>query len=137
MGPLIGAWKLLSATMENVQTGERVSAWGEHPRGSLILTESARWLVLQTAEKRAPPGTNMETAEAYRSMISYGGSFRTLGNQIFIEVDIAWDESWVRRQQVRFFRLEGQTLHIEAPPQRYPNFGDRLMRGILVWQRCT
>lgn len=31
--------------------------------------------------------------------------------------------------------FEGDKLHIEAAPQPYANFGGRVMRGILVWQR--
>jgi hypothetical protein len=33
-----------------------------------------------------------------------------------INVDIAWDESWIGNEQVRSFRIDGDRLHIEAAP---------------------
>jgi Lipocalin-like domain len=133
----VGSWRLKSAVMEDVETGNRLHAWGEHPKGSLVLTPSGHWIVLQTAEHRPSPGGDLETASAFRSMLAYSGRFRIEGDQIAIEGDIAWDETWIGREQIRIFRLSGDELHIEAPPQRYANFNDRLMRGILIWQRET
>jgi hypothetical protein len=131
----VGTWKLVSAVMEDAETQEQVRAWGEHPKGFLVLTSAGRWIVLQTAERRTSPGPVAETASAFRSMIAYSGKFVIDEDRIHIDVDIAWDETWVGRRQTRTFRLTGDELHIEAAPQRYSNFGDRLMRGILVWRR--
>jgi lipocalin-like protein len=132
---LIGTWKLVSAVMEDVETSERKFAWGTKPNGIIVLTSTGRWVAVQTAEGRRPPHTDEERAAAFRSMLAYSGCYRTEGGQIIIKVDIAWDESWIGTEQVRTFRIEGDKLHIEAAPQPYANFGGRVMRGILVWQR--
>jgi hypothetical protein len=73
-------------------------------------------------------------------LVGYGNrrksnQYRTGGNKIVIDVDIAGDESWNGTEQVRYYRLEGDQLHIEAAPQPYANFGGKLMRGILIWAR--
>ena len=68
-------------------------------------------------------------------MLAYSGKYRTEGNKIVIKVDIAADEFWNGTEQVRYFRLEGDRLHIEAAPQPYANFGGKVMRGILIWAR--
>jgi hypothetical protein len=132
---LIGTWKLVSAIMEDVETGERKLAWGEKPNGIVVLTPTGRWIVVQTAEGRKPPLTDEERGSAFRSMLAYSGRYRTEGCQIIITVDIAWDEGWIGTEQVRNFRIEGDRLHIDAAPQPYANFGGRVMRGILVWRR--
>jgi hypothetical protein len=132
---LVGTWKLVSAVMEDVQTEDQKLAWGEKPNGIIVLTPTSRWIVIQTAEGRQPPRTNEERADAFRSMLAYSGHYRTEGQQIIIKVDIAWDESWIGTEQVRSFRIDGDKLYIEAAPQPYANFGGRVMRGILIWQR--
>lgn len=131
---LAGTWRLISAVMEDVESGVQSRLWGEHPNGWLILTEARRWIVIQTAEGRKPAPDDVARADAFRSMLAYSGMYRVDGDKITIEVDISWDESWIGTEQIRLFKLEGDKLRIEAPPQPYANFGGKVMRGILTWQ---
>lgn len=132
---LIGTWKLISCVMEDVETGERKLVWGEHPNGCLVLTPTGRWIVVQTAEGRKVPHTDDDRTAAFRSTLAYSGTYRTEGHKIVITVDVAWDEAWNGTEQVRFYKLEGDKLHIEAAPQPYGNLGGKVMRGILTWAR--
>jgi hypothetical protein len=132
---LIGTWKIVSAVMEDVETKEQKLVWGKHPNGYIILTPSGRWIVVQTAEGRKVPETDTDRTAAFRSMLAYSGRYHIEGDKIIIKVDIAWDESWNGTEQVRFYRIEGDRLHIEAAPQPYANFGGKVMRGILIWAR--
>jgi Lipocalin-like domain len=134
---LVGAWTLVSCYMEDTVTKEKNATWGERPNGCLTLTAAGHWTVVQTSENRKAPHTDEDRAAAFRSMIAYSGRYRIEGRKIVINVDIAWDESWVGTEQVRYFRIEGDKLHIEAAPQRYANLGDRTMLAVLVWQRAT
>jgi len=132
---LSGTWKLTSCIMEDVETKEQKPVWGGHPNGYLVLTPSGRWIVVQTAEGRKVPQTDEDRTAAFRSMLAYSGKYHTEGDKIVIKVDIAWDESWNGTEQVRFYKIEGEQLHIEAAPQPYANFGGKVMRGILIWAR--
>ncbi len=132
---LVGTWKLVSCFVEDVESGERAPVWGEHPNGYLVLTSEGRWLVIQTAEGRKAPLTDDDRAAAFRSLLAYSGKYRTERNTIVIAVDIAWDESWTGTEQVRYYRVDGDCLHIEAAPQAYANLGGKVMRGILIWAR--
>jgi len=132
---LSGTWKLTSCIMEDVETKEQKPVWGGHPNGYLVLTPSGRWIVVQTAEGRKVPQTDEDRTAAVRSMLAYSGKYHTEGEKIVIKVDIAWDESWNGTEQVRFYKIEGEQLHIEAAPQPYANFGGKVMRGILIWAR--
>jgi hypothetical protein len=60
-------------------------------------------------------------------MLAYSGKYRTDGNKIIIKVDIAWDETWNGTEQVRYYRIEGDRLYVEAVPQPYANFGGKVM----------
>jgi hypothetical protein len=121
--------------MEDVATEEKILAWGEHPNGYLVVTPGGRWIVIQTAEGRGIAKDDVGRAAAFRSMLAYSGTCRVEGNQITIKVDIGWDESWIGTEQVRLFKIDGDKLHIEAMPQPYANFGGKIMRGVLVWER--
>jgi hypothetical protein len=133
---LIGTWRLVSASMRDVATGEQLALWGQRPNGSLVVTADSRWLVIQTAEGREPPRDDQKRAAAFRSMLAHSGKYRIEANTVIIAVDLAWDESWVGTEQVRHFKIEGSRLFIEAAPQRYDNLGDRVLRGLLVWERA-
>jgi hypothetical protein len=135
-GTPVGTWKLLSCFMEDIETKEQKAVWGEHPNGWLTLTAAGHWIVVQTAEGRKIPQTDEDRCAAFRSMLAYCGKYRTDADKILINVDIAWDESWSGTEQTRFFRIEGDKLHIEAAPQRYVNLGDKIMRAVLIWQRA-
>ena len=121
--------------MEDAATKEKTLAWGEHPNGYLVVTPDCRWIVIQTAESRGIAKDDIDRAAAFRSMLAYSGTYRVEANKITIKVDISWDEAWIGTEQVRLFRIEGNKLHVEALPQPYANFGGKIMRGMLIWQR--
>lgn len=132
---LVGTWNLLSCFMEDVETKERKDVWGVKPNGRLVLTVAGDWIVVQTAQDRKAPQTDEDRGAAFRSMLAYSGKYKAEGQKILINVDIAWDEAWTGTEQIRFFKLDSDRLHIEAAPQRYPNLGDKIMRAVLIWQR--
>jgi hypothetical protein len=132
---LVGTWKLVSCFMQDTETGERKEPWGKHPNGKLVLTAAGEWIVVQTAEDRKIPKNDEERSAAFRSLLAYCGRYRVEGRKVVIKVNIAWDESWVGTEQVRYFSVDGDRLHIEAAPQRYANLGDGIMRAVLVWER--
>src|SRR5215210_218118 len=132
---IVGTWKLVSVMYEDQQTKELTPVLGQNPKGSQIATREGRWLALVTAEGRKVPQTDEERAQALRSMISYSGRYRVEDNKVITKVEIAWNESWVGGEQVRFVRFEGDRLYIESPPMPHPNVGGRVVRVIVTWER--
>ena len=130
---LFGAWKIVSAVVEDVQTREQKPLYGEHPKGYLILLASGRMMSLLVSDGRKAPQTDEERSAAYRSMVAYSGKFRVEGNKWITKPDVAWNEAWLVDQE-RNFRLEGDKLYIETEPQINPNFG-KLVRVTLIWER--
>ena len=131
----VGTWKLVSCIFEDVQTKERTLPYGEHPKGHAILTPEGRLMALITAEGRKAPSTAEDRDVAFRSAVAYSGRYRVDGNQFVTAVDIAWHEAWVGTDQVRFFRREGDRLHIESPPTPNLDRGGQMIRGMLIWER--
>jgi hypothetical protein len=132
---IVGTWKLVSVMYEDEQTKELTPVLGKNPKGSQIATADGRWLALVTAEGRKVPQTDEERAQALRSMIAYSGRYRVEGDKVITKVEIAWNESWVGGEQVRFVHFEGDKLFIESPPMPHPNVGGRVVRVIVTWER--
>jgi hypothetical protein len=130
---LVGAWKIVSAFVEDVETKEQRPLYGEHPRGYLILLPTGRMMSLLVSEGRTAPQTDAERSAAFRSMVAYTGKFTVEGNKWTTKPDVAWNEGWMT-DQVRYFRLDRDQLIVETAPAMNPNFG-KVVRVTLVWQR--
>lgn len=132
---IVGVWKLVSVMYEDHETKQQTPVLGENPRGYQIATPDGRWLALATPAGRSVPKTDQERAQAFVTLIAYSGRYRIEGSTITTKVEVAWNESWVGGEQVRHIRFAGDTLFIESPPMPHPNFNDRMVRVIVVWQR--
>jgi len=132
---LLGVWKLESHHLES-RTGERKNIFGEKPNGYLIFTPQKRMMALHTAEQRKKPDTDEDCIGAFRSMAAYSGIYRVEGDKWNTKVDVAWNETWIGSDQIRFFKLEGDTLTVITmwlPNPHEP--GNPETRGVLVWSR--
>jgi hypothetical protein len=58
----------------------------------------------------------------YRTMISYAGTYTVNAEKVVHHVDISWNQNWTGTDQVRFYKLEGNTLTITSTPAK--NFTD-------------
>ena len=97
-------------------------------------------MAILTIEGRKRFGANRfsgnvdDQAEAYKTMNAYAGTYTLTDTGVVHHVEVASLESWVGSDQVRFTKLEGDTLTIKAPPLPAPPDG-QLRVGTLVWQR--
>jgi Lipocalin-like domain len=56
-------------------------------------------------------------------MIAYAGTYTANGEAVFYNVDISSDQSWTGTHQVRFYKLDGDTLTLTTAPARSPITG--------------
>ena len=132
---LIGVWMLESCIHEDVETGARNLYFGEHPTGYFVFTSSGRAIVILTGEGRTAPKTLEDRINAYGSLLAYSGEYRIEDGTLTTRVDVAWDQSLVGTDQIRYFRIDGDKLTIETPPFVVPNSNGRPVRGLLIWRR--
>ena len=137
---IVGKWNLVSISTENTDSGEITQPYGEHPHGHLAYTPGGHMIVTLTAEGRKQIGANRfagsveDQAEAYKTMSAYAGTYTLTDTGVVHHVEVASIESWVGSDQVRFTKLEGDTLIIKSPPLFSPPDGKRRVIT-LVWQR--
>ena len=130
---LVGVWRLQTYDVEFQDTGEHAAPFGAHPNGFGIFTPEGRTMGILTAEGRKAPQTDADRAAAFQGMVAYSGTYRLEDDRWITTVDIAWNEAWMGTEQVRFYRVEGDTLTVTSNWRPYPLFDGRVARGLLTW----
>ena len=135
---VLGTWKLKLFVREVFATGEKYNQLGEHPDGCLSYSEDGRMYAILTSDKRITPRemtpTDEERANLYGTMQAYAGTYTVDAEKVIHHVDISWNHVWAGTDQIRFYKLDGNTLTITTAPNKSPYDG-REGRGILVWER--
>ena len=78
--------------------------------------------------------TNEEAIKLYRTMVAYAGTYTLDAEKVIHHVDISSTEALTGTDQVRFYKLDGNTLTITTAPNKSADDG-REGRGILVWEK--
>jgi hypothetical protein len=141
LSDLLGTWKLVSWSVEVMDTGEKFSRFGAHPSGFLQFTPGGRMFAILTAEERRPIETDADQIAAFESLVAYTGQFRIEEDRIITTVDVAADPDAVGKESLRYFDLTGDTLTVRTPPFRSSKpslrLGDRPLQSLLVWTRSA
>ena len=131
---LIGVWKLVSWQVI-VENGPSQNEFGIHPKGFLVLTREGRSIVVTTAEHRLGGMSDPERAALHKSMLAYSGRYHVDGGDLFVRVDVSWNEAWNDTEQRRHFRIEGDKLFIESAPGPSILYPGKTEFRRIVWER--
>ncbi len=136
--PLLGTWKLKSFVRQDIATGERRPALGEHPDGYLGYASDGRMYAFLVAGGRVAPAsdqpTDAERVQLYNTMLAYAGTYKIYGGKVVHHIDIAWNNARLGTDQVRFFKLDGDTLTLTTERNKSPIDGSEGF-GALVFER--
>jgi hypothetical protein len=111
---------------------------GDSPTGYAIFTAEGRVMFVLTGEGRKPPQTVQDRADLLNSMAAYTGMYRLEGNKWITKVDVAWNPEWVGTEQTRFFKLDGERLHVTSTWRIMPNWVDKgMQRSLLVFEKSN
>jgi len=122
---LIGTWKFESLVARTA-TGKVRYPYGEKPFGILIYTPSGHMsmLLMNPDRKRfttddPKAGTPEETIEAYDKFDAYCGTYAVDKERGIVthHLEGAKFPNWVGTDQVRYFQIEDDRLHIKATVQ--------------------
>ena len=135
---LIGTWKLVSATREEIPSGASTDQLGPDPDGYINYAPDGRMIAIIARSDRARPARPQPTpaeAEALcRSMVAYAGRYTIDGDTVPHHVDVSWNESWNGSKQVRIFRFDGERLQLSTLPSPDPSEGRMSVRR-MVWEK--
>jgi lipocalin-like protein len=135
---LMGTWKLVSATREEIPSGARFDQLGASPIGYINYAPDGRMMaIIARGDRTRPAGPRATSAEAdalFKSVLSYAGTYSISGNEVTHHVDVSWNEAWTGTDQTRIFRLDGDQLQLSTRPSPDPLDGKMSVRS-MVWQR--
>lgn len=137
---LVGTWRLVSNTIEEIPSGQQTDLFGHNPLGFIMYGADGRMMILQVRSQRPTPASDAVTApEAdalFRSLIAYGGTYTVSGDAITHHVDISWNQRWTGTNQVRHFKFQGNRVELSTDPSPDPIHGKMSIRR-LVWEKLA
>jgi hypothetical protein len=144
--PLIGIWKLISATGIQLDGTIKTDVYGTHPTGYITYTLDGHMMVMFSRSDRPPLSQEVqsplspqmqslpveELAQAFTTFNAYAGTYRLSGNTVIHQIEIASIPNRVGTTLVRTFTLSESRLTLSTPPV--------LSNGVetvfeLVWER--
>jgi len=136
--PILGTWKLKSYVREVAVTGEKINQLGEHPDGYLSYSADGRMYAIGTSNNRVKPRNvnpdDEERVKLHQTMFAFAGTYTLEGGKVIHHVDISWNEAWTGTDQIRFYKLDGNTLTITTAPNK-STYDGRESRTVLVLEK--
>jgi hypothetical protein len=137
--PLVGTWKLKSYVL-TTKTGERSTPFGEHPSGYISYSADGQMYTIGTAHDRIIPhdivATDEERVKLHRTMFAYAGTYSVEPGKVIHHVDTSWNQLWNGTDQVRFYKLTGDTLTLTTALAK-SSYDGRESQSILVWKEMA
>jgi Lipocalin-like domain len=128
---IIGTWKLTSFARKELATGKTARTYGDHPQGYAHYTKGGHFLIFAVAQDRKKNenifATDAERVELFKTMFAWGGTYRTEGNNVIYNVEIAWVQSWVGTTRTYQVEIAGNKLTVATPPFKSPSDGQDIM----------
>ena len=132
---LLGTWTMLSWCREFVDTGEKIDALGPNPVGYINYGADGRMFAFVLKRDRPPPAGTVPTVEEklrlFDSMLAYAGTYTLDKEKVVHHVDASWNQTWTGTDQVRFYKLDGNTLTISGAPAPDPYTGRQVIHRIV------
>jgi hypothetical protein len=132
---LVGTWRLKSAYFVARRTNERLDVLGAEPFGYAVFESSGRMISILTAGVHTRTAWASDPAALHKSMVAYTGTWSIDGDRFAVQVDGAWEPSWVGTEQVRQFTFDGRTLSIRTAPLEHPSFPGQEVIGYVEWEK--
>ena len=132
--PLAGSWKLTSWTIQIIG-GEAKEPFGSNPKGRALITPDGHAAFVIAAANRKPAANDAESAALLKTLMVYTGPVTIEGDKFTTKVDISWNELLTGKDEVRFFKLEGDKLSIRTAEQVSAVYPGKKVVGTLTWER--
>jgi len=136
---LVGTWKLVSASTQDLSGGQDKAPYGLNPAGFLTYTEDGRVAALISYGGRKPlsigakpPALLEEQAEAFKTFLAYGGRYRLSGDNVIHFVEVSSIQNWVNKELVRSVKFQDDRIILVTPPTM---MNGKLQTCELIWQR--
>jgi hypothetical protein len=124
---------MTSWVTKDVATGERQDALGQNPRGTVVYTpQRVTFLIIKNNRARPEqlPPSDEEKIALFDTMFAYSGAYTVESDRVVHHVDLSWNEAWSGTDQVRFCRVDEQTLTYTSTPAKNPFDGREVVHEV-------
>jgi lipocalin-like protein len=139
---VLGAWELVSYTIEDSPSGDTTYPLGPHPVGLIMYTEDG-YMSAQLMRPDRPAFDSLEASGGTRAAespfatgyLAYSGPFHVdeATGALHHQVKVSLFPAWLGSTQLRCSRLEGDTLTLSGT-NTFPN--GATSTHTLLWQRA-
>lgn len=133
---VLGAWRLVSAVAEEVETGKKFEPYGPNPTGYLVYLPEGRMFALGAPASREPSKTDEDRLQRHRTSFGYSGRYTIDGNKVTHHVDMSVHPESVGIDLVRHFAVEDDRLVIKTVP-RVNRLSGTTSVQTLVWEKTA
>lgn len=138
---LVGAWRLVSWTIEYPATGRVTQPFGPAPEGLLVYSADGHMSAAMQRPgrarlSRADPhaASDAEKATAFAGYLHYAGTWSVAAGSVIHAVELALNPNLIGTRQVRQVTLAGDALELGAEePLETPG---QSRRHRIVWRRA-
>ena len=138
---LVGAWRLVSWTIEYPANGRVTQPFGAVPEGLLMYSADGHMSAAMQRPgrprlSRADPNAvgDAEKAAAFAGYLQYSGTWSVADGHVVHAVELAMNPNLTGTRQVRHVALEGDRLELGAEePLEAPG---QVRRHRIVWRRA-
>jgi hypothetical protein len=130
---ILGSWRMTSWVTRDVATGERQDALGQNPRGTVVYTPQRVTFLITKNNRALPeqlPPSDEEKIALFDTMFAYSGAYTVESDRVVHHVDLSWNEAWSGTDQVRFCRVDEQTLTYTSTPAKNPFDGREVVHEV-------
>lgn len=139
---LVGAWRLVSWTIEYPASGRVTQPFGAVPEGLLVYSADGHMSAAMQRPgrarlSRADPNavSDAEKAAAFAGYLQYSGTWSVADGNVVHAVELAMNPNLVGTRQVRHVSLEGDRLELRAEePLESPG---QSRRHRILWRRAS
>lgn len=131
---LLGSWKLTAYRLNYVNDHTSKDYYGDNPRGYYIFTKN-RLMVLLTPRERKFPESEAEAAKMLKNLTAYTANYKADDKKFVFTPDVSHNEYYVGKEQVRYYKIDGDKLTITTDVMRTANEPDRPIVGEIQFVR--
>jgi hypothetical protein len=136
---IVGVWKLKSQVRKEVMTGKTTNTFGERPTGHIIYTRGGHFsFVVLAGNRKAPAGpdpTDAERVDLFKTMVAASGTYTIQGNEVVLNVETSWNQSWTGTRRPSQAEIIGNTLTLTTGPVKAAADGVEIL-SITTWDRA-
>lgn len=136
---IVGVWKMVSFSRTEVISGKSAgAAYGERPTAHAHYTRGGNFVIILSGQNRKinekTEPTDVERVELFKTMFSFGGTYKLDGDNIAHKVDVAWLQSWVGTTRNYRAAIAGNKLTLTSSP--FKGVDGRDVAVISVYERA-